>query len=65
MEAEIKTLKDNEKKMQKEMKSLSDKLKDFDKLQADLKLTCEAVKKNDERLNALEALVQEEDDEEE
>ena len=51
--------------MQKEIKSLSDKLKDFDKLQADLKLMCDAVKKNDERLNSLEALVQEEDDDEE
>jgi len=65
LEGEIKTLKDNEKKMQKEIKSLSDKLKDFDKLQADLKLMCDAVKKNDERLNSLEALVQEEDDDEE
>ena len=64
MKQEIQSLKDNEKKMQKEMKSLTDKLKDYDKLAADIKLLCDAVKKNDERIAALEALVQEESDEE-
>jgi len=64
LQDEIKSLKDNEKKMQKEIKTLNDKLKDYDKLTGDIKLLCDAVKKNDERLNALEALVQEEDDEE-
>ena len=48
-------MKDNEKKMQKDLKSLT----------ADNKLLCDAVKKNDERIAALEALVQEESDGEE
>ena len=56
-------LKDNEKKMQKDIKSLTEKLKDYDKLTGDIKLLCDAVKKNDGRLNSLEALVQEESDE--
>lgn len=64
LQDEIKTLKDNEKKMKQDLKSLTDKLKDYDKLTGDIKLLCEAVKKNDERLNALEALVQEESDDE-
>ena len=50
--------------MQREMKALADKLKDFDKIAADLKVACDSVKKNDARLVSLEALVQEEDDEE-
>lgn len=62
---EIKSLKDNEKKMQRELKGLKDQLKDYDKLTADIKLLCDAVKKNDERIAALEALVSEESDEEE
>lgn len=65
LQNELKSLKDNEKKMQKEIKSLTDKLKDYDKLTGDIKLLCDAVKKNDERLNSLEALVQEESETEE
>ena len=61
---EIKSLKDNEKKMQKELKGLKEQLKDYDKLTADIKLLCDAVKKNDERIAALESLVSEESDEE-
>lgn len=64
LQDEIKTLKDNEKNMSKEISSLKDKLKDYDKLTGDLKLLCDAVKKNDERIASLEALVQEESDNE-
>lgn len=64
LQDEIKSLKENEKMMQKQVTSLTDKLKDFDKLSADIKLLCDAVKKNDGRLNTLEALVQEESDNE-
>ena len=60
LQKEVDSLKDNEKKMQREIKSLNDKLKDYDKLTQDIKLLCTAVKKNDERVAALEALVQEE-----
>lgn len=63
LQSEVKTLKDNEKKMQKELTALTDKLKDYDKLTSDIKLLCDAVKKNDERIASLEALVQEESEE--
>jgi len=64
LQDEVKSLKANEKKMQKEIKALTDKIEGFDKLTADIKLLCDAVKKNDNRLNTLEALVQEESDNE-
>ena len=64
LEKEIKALKSSNKEMEKEIKSLNDKLKDFDKLSGDVKLLCDAVKKNNERLTSLEALVEEGDDEE-
>lgn len=64
LQDEIKSLKDNEKKMQKDLKALTDKLKDYDKLTGDIKLLCDAVKKNDERITALESLVQEESEDE-
>lgn len=64
LQNEIKTLKDNEKKMKQEISTLNDKLKDYDKLTGDIKLLCDAVKKNDERIATLEALVQEESDNE-
>jgi len=64
LEKEIKGLKVSNKEMEKEIKSLNDKLKDFDKLSGDVKLLCDAVKKNNERLTSLEALVEEGDDEE-
>ena len=47
------------------MKTLIERLQDYDKLSGDIKLLCDAVKKNDERIAALESLVQEESDEEE
>lgn len=68
---EIKTLKEqtkkmenNEKLLQKDIKSFQEKLKDYDKLTADIKILCDAVKKNDERIAVLEGLVDEESDEE-
>lgn len=64
LQSEIKSLKDNEKKMKADLKALSDKVKDYDKLAGDIKLLCDAVKKNDERIAALENLVQEESEEE-
>lgn len=60
LKREVKTLQDNQKKMEKEVKSLKDKLNDYDKLTNDIKLLCNAAKKIDERVGALEALVQEE-----
>lgn len=50
--------------MKADLKALSDKVKDYDKLAGDIKLLCDAVKKNDERIAALENLVQEESEEE-
>jgi len=64
LEKEIRALKLSNKEMEKEIKSLNDKLKDFDKLSGDVKILCDAVKKNNERLTSLEALVEEGDDEE-
>ena len=46
------------------MKTLIERLSDYDKHIGDIKLLCDAVKKNDERIAALEALVQEESEEE-
>lgn len=61
---EIKSLKDKDKKREQDIKSLIERLQDYEKNIGDIKLLCDAVKKNDERIAALEALVQEESDEE-
>jgi len=54
----------SDKQHKSHISSLEDKLKDYEKLTGDIKLLCDAVKKNDERIAALEALVQEESDDE-
>jgi len=63
--AEVKALKAKDKKREQEVKTLVDRLHDYDKHIGDIKLLCDAVKKNDERIAALEALVQEESEDEE
>jgi coronin-1B/1C/6 len=55
----------NDRKHKDHIAQLEDKLKDYEKLTGDIKLLCDAVKKNDERIAALEALVQEESDDNE
>jgi len=78
LKSEIKSLKDRDAKRESEIKNLQDKdrqrtqditnmierLRDYEKNIGDIKLLVDAVKKNDERIASLEALVQEESDEE-
>jgi len=61
---EIKALKEKDKKREQDVKNLIDRLHDYNKHIGDIKLLCDAVKKNDERIAALEALVQEESEDE-
>jgi len=75
---EIKALKDKDRKRDEEMdqirakdkkremdvRDIIERLQDYGKNIGDLKLLLEAVKKNDERIASLEALVQDESDEE-
>jgi len=65
LKREIKSLKEKDRKREEDVKTLIERLLDYDKHIGDIKLLCNAVKKNDERIAALEALVQEESDEEE
>lgn len=65
LKSEIKALKEKDRKREQDVKTLIERLSDYDKHTGDIKLLCDAVKKNDERIAALEALVQEESDEEE
>lgn len=64
IQEELKLLRISDKQHKSHIQSLEDKLKDYEKLTGDIKLLCDAVKKNDERIAALEALVQEESDDE-
>lgn len=64
IQEELKLLRVSDKQHKSHISSLEDKLKDYEKLTGDIKLLCDAVKKNDERIAALEALVQEESDDE-
>lgn len=61
---EIDQLRAKDKKRENDIRDLIERLQDYGKNIGDLKLLLEAVKKNDERIASLEALVQEESDEE-
>lgn len=64
LRSEIKALKEKDKKREQDVKTLVERLLDYNKHIGDIKLLCDAVKKNDERIAALEALVQEESEDE-
>ncbi|XP_004208361.2 coronin-6 isoform X1 [Hydra vulgaris] len=63
LKEDIRLLKEADKKNQKELKELRDKIKDYDKITNDIKLLCDAVKKNDERISVLENMVESEEEE--
>jgi len=63
-EEEFETLRAKDNKREADVRNIIERLQDYGKNIGDLKLLLEAVKKNDERIAALEALVQDDSDEE-